>query len=176
MKKPGQKMSENPEEVKPAAAEQVPTPMEYFRTARALQKKGRQKEAYSALMQARLHYPEDPVLLSLYGSLQATVDKKFRSGVESCRKALASFKPKDSESATVLYPLFYLNLGRAYHAAGKKQEAVSAYQKGLSYDRTNSEIKNEMTQMGVRKKSPLPFLDRSNPINVIVGKLLHKKQ
>jgi tetratricopeptide (TPR) repeat protein len=148
--------------------------MEYLRSARALQKKGRQKEAYSVLIQARLHYPDDPVLLSFYGCLQAMVDKKFRSGVESCRKALASFKPKDAESATVLYPLFYLNLGRAYHAADKKREAVSAYQQGLSYDRKNSEIKNELTQMGVRKKSPLPFLDRSNPINVIVGKLIHR--
>jgi tetratricopeptide (TPR) repeat protein len=174
MEKSGQKMSENPEEVKPAA-ERVPTAMEYFRSARSLQKKGRQKDAYNVLMQARLHYPEDPVLLSFYGSLQALVDKKFRSGVESCRKALASFKPKDSESATVLYPVFYLNLGRAYHAAGKKQEAVSAFQKGLSYDSKNSEIKSEMMRMGIRKKSPLPFLERSNPINIIVGKLLHKK-
>jgi tetratricopeptide (TPR) repeat protein len=174
MAESGKGKSEDPEEVKPAAAETVPSPMEYFKTARAFQKKGRQKEAYSVLMQSILHYPDEPVLLSFYGCLQATVDKKFRSGIETCRKAIASFKPRDAETSRVFYPVFYLNLGRAYLAAGKRREAVSAYQKGLSYDRKSSDLRNEMNQMGIRKKAPLPFLDRSNPLNVIVGKLLHK--
>jgi len=164
------------EEGKPAAEETVPSPMEFFRSVRAFQKKGRQKEAYGILIQAMLHYPDEPVLLSFYGSLQAIVDKKYRSGIDACRKALASFKPKDPESASVLYPVFYLNLGRAYRAAGKKREAVSAYQKGLKYDKKNGELQQEMKQLGFRKKPPLSFLDRSNPINILLGKFLKKSK
>ncbi len=49
-----------------------------------------------------------------------------------------------------------------------------AYEKGLGYDKNNSELKKEMKQLGLRKAPPLPFLDRSNPLNVVVGKLLKK--
>jgi hypothetical protein len=31
-----------------------------------------------------------------------------------------------------------------------------------------------MQKLGVRKKPPVPFLDRSNPINKYIGKLLNK--
>ena len=64
--------TDRPEEAKTA---EQPTPMEFFRVARGHLKSGRQKEAYGVLIQAVLHYPDEPVLLSFYGSLQAAVDK-----------------------------------------------------------------------------------------------------
>lgn len=147
---------------------------EYIKAARAHLKGGRQKAAYILLMEAVVHYPDDAIILSLYGSLQALVDKKCRSGVDSCRKALTLFKPKDSRTASVLYPLFYLNLGRAYLAAGKKKEAVEAFLKGLDYDKHYSELKKEMKLLGMRKKPPVAFLERSNPINIFIGMLVNK--
>ncbi len=128
------------------------------------------------MIEANVRYPDDPLILSFYGSLQALVDNKYRSGIETCRKALARFKPKDPHTASVLYPLFYLNLGRAYLAADRKKEAIAAFQKGLSYDMGNIELKKEMKQLGIRKNPPVSFLDRSNPVNILMGKLLNKKR
>ncbi len=162
------------ESAKSAPSEEV-KPADYIKAARAHLKGGRQKAAYIVLMEAVVRYPDDAVILSLYGCLQALVDKKYRSGIDSCRKALARFKPKDSHTASVLYPLFYLNLGRAYLAAGKKKEAVEAFLKGLDYDKHYSELKKEMKLLGTRRKPPVSFLDRSNLVNIVLGKILNKK-
>jgi hypothetical protein len=69
----------------------------------------------------------------------------------------------------VLYPVFYLNLGRACLAAQKKADAIDAFKQGLKYDNSNSELLKELRGMGVRKPAPVPFLDRSNPINKYLG-------
>jgi hypothetical protein len=74
----------------------------------------------------------------------------------------------------VLYPVFYLNLGRAYLAAGKKKDAIDAFRKGLQYDNGNSDLRKELRGLGMRKKPPVPFLDRSNPINKYIGMILQK--
>ncbi len=135
MEKSGGKEPENSKEPETAAQ---PTPMEYFRAARAHLKGGRQKDAYGVLIQAIVHYPHEPVLLSFYGSLQAVVDKKYRSGIESCRKALAAFKPKDAETAATLYPVFYLNLGKAYLASGKKKKRSWPMKRDWAMTRTTA--------------------------------------
>jgi hypothetical protein len=72
------------------------------------------------------------------------------------------------------YPVFYLNLGRAYLKDDKKNDAVRAFQEGLKNDPENRDILWEMQKLGTRKKLPLPFLSRSNPINVYLGKLFSK--
>jgi tetratricopeptide (TPR) repeat protein len=151
----------------------VVRPAEYLRTAKAHVKGGRQKAAFSVLQQAVVHYPENPYLLSYYGYLQALVDKKYRSGVENCKKALTLSKHAALSGEEGLYPVLFLNLGRAFVAAGKKKDAVDAFQKGLKYDGRNSELLKEVRGLGVRKKPPIPFLDRANPINKYIGKALN---
>lgn len=147
-------------------------PSEYLRAVRAHLRSGKHKDAYSLLLQASVRYPEDPLILSYYGCLQALVDKKYRSGVETCKRAILLLKKQGSFSEEVLYPVFYLNLGRAYVAAGKKKDAIDAYKKGLRYDNGNSDLKKELQGLGVRKQPPVPFLDRSNPINKYIGMIL----
>jgi tetratricopeptide (TPR) repeat protein len=112
--------------------------------------------------------------MSFYGSLQATVDKKYRSGIENCRKALGTLKKKGVKDEA-FYPVFYFNLGKAYLAASKKKEAIEAFNSGLKYDPRNRDIQKELQHIGYRKKPPVPFLDRSNPINKYIGKLVSKK-
>jgi tetratricopeptide (TPR) repeat protein len=149
-------------------------PSDYLRAVRTQLRNGKQKEAYGLLLQATVQYPEDPLILSYFGCLQALVDKKSRSGVENCKRAILLLKKQQSFSEEVLYPVFYLNLGRAYVAAGKKKDAIDSYKKGLRYDGGNSELKKELLGLGARKLPPVPFLDRSNPINKYLGLLLHK--
>ena len=155
---------------------EVLRPQEYIKAARTHLQQGEQKKAYAVLVRAVLHYPDNPLILSYYGCLQAIVDKKYRSGIEHCRKGLALFKAGDAYTAGLVYPILYLNLGRAYIAAGRKKDAIEALNKGLHYDKSNRELKKELLFLGVRKKPVVPFLSRSNPINKYIGMVLHGTQ
>jgi len=146
---------------------------EYVKTARAHLRNGQRKQAYSVLLQAMSLYPDNAIVLSYCGWLQTAVDKKHKSGIAICRKAFVAFKTTDPHTAGIVYPILYLNLGRAFLAAGKKKEAVENFSKGLGHDRKNSELKKEMQLLGERKKPLVSFLSRSNPINRCIGKLLH---
>lgn len=152
---------------------QIKPAIECVKEARALLRSGRRKDAYSILLQAGRHYPNHPVILSYCGWLQAVVDKKHQSGLAACRKAFVFFKTSDPAAAGRVYPVLYVNLGRTLLLAGRKKEAVDNFQKGLKHDRSNVELKKEMQMLGMRKKPPLTFLSRSNPLNKLIGKLRH---
>ena len=156
------------------APRDVARPGDYLREVKADLRKGNQKEALGLLQQAALQYPKDPFILSYYGCLQALVDKQYREGIEKCKKALTIIKKESWFGEDMLFPLFYLNLGRAYVAAGKKKDALDAFEKGLKHDNSNPDILMELRGLGPRKKAIVPFLDRSNPINKYVGLILHK--
>lgn len=155
------------------APHEVAKPGDYLRAVKAELRKGDQKAAFSLLQQAALQYPEDPFILSYYGCFQAVVDRKYRAGVETCKKAISLLKKESSFGEEMLYPVFYLNLGRAYLAAEKKKDALEAFNRGLKYDNRNSEILQELRAVGIRKRALVPFLDRSNPINKYIGLILH---
>jgi tetratricopeptide (TPR) repeat protein len=156
------------------ASHAVIKPGDYLRAVKASLQKGKQKAAFSLLQDAALQHPDDPFILSYYGCLQAVVDKKYRAGVDNCKRALALIKKESSFGEDMLYPVFFLNLGRAYVAAGKKKDALEVFGKGLKYDNSNRDILTEMRALGSRKKAPVPFLDRSNPINKCIGLVLRK--
>jgi len=167
------KKPENASEPTSTPAEHV-GPGDYLRSVKAHLRSGKQKDAFGLLLQAAVQFPDEPLILSYYGCLQALIDKKYRSGVETCKRAIALFKERESFGMEVLYPVFYLNLGRAYLAAGKKKDAIEAFHKGLKYDNSNNDLRKEMRGLGIRKKPPVPFLDRSNPINKYIGMILQK--
>jgi len=148
-------------------------PADYLRAMRSHLRNGLPKEAFKVLQQASVHFPDDPLVLSYYGCLLAVVEKKYRVGVDACRKAITLLQEKEMFEEDILYPTFYLNMGRAYLAAGKKQEAIDSFHDGLQYDRGNIELKKEIRSLGMRKSPVIPFLDRSNPINKYIGKILH---
>ena len=158
----------------PDSSDEIIKPGDYLRAVKASLRKGNQKEAFGLLQQAALRYPVDPFILSYYGCLQALVDRKYRAGVENCKKAISLIHRGSSFGEEMLYPVFYLNLGRAYVAAGKRKDALDAFGKGLKYDNSNRDILKEMRGLGSRKKAIVPFLDRSNPINKYIGLILQK--
>ena len=175
-------MKDTPEKNNPAngskreTADQagVTKPADYLRAARTHLRNNEQKKAFVLLQQAAVQFPDEPVILSYFGCLQALVDKKYRSGIETCKRAFTLLKGKEIDDVEKFYPLFYLNLGRAYLAAKKKQDAINAFTSGLKYDRSYSELLKELRGLGVRKQPPIPLLGRSNPINKYIGLLLHK--
>lgn len=164
---------ERSKEGSPKAGPGVTQPAEYVKAARAYLKNGQRKRAYSLLLQASALYPDHAVILSYCGWLQAIVDKKYQSGISTCRKAFVVFKSSNPHTMGIVYPILYLNLGRVFLAAGRKREAIENFNKGLQHDRSNIELKNEMRLLGTRGKTLVPFLSRSNPLNKYIGMMLH---
>ena len=149
---------------------------EYFRQVKAQLRAGQQKEALSLLQWLIMFFPNEPVFLSYYGYLIVLVERRYRKGIETCLTALKGLQTCRDFDAEALYPVFYCNLGRAYAMAGKRKEAVEALDKGLSYDRSNKDIIKELQFLGTRRKTlPIPFLKRTNPLNIVIGVMSYKK-
>jgi tetratricopeptide (TPR) repeat protein len=153
---------------------QAKTPSDYIEELKVLLRKKSNKSALVLLSDALSIYPDDPFLLSYQGCLEAIVNKNYVYGIQTCRNALALLDDKIPFGEDFFYPFFYLNLGRAYLAAGDKREAIESLRQGLKYDSGNREILWEMKKLGVRKRPAISLLKRSNPINKYVGMLLHK--
>jgi tetratricopeptide (TPR) repeat protein len=154
------------------------SPSGYLREVRALLAKGRHREAYQLLEAVMLKHPGDPILLSYSGYLTASVGGKYRKGIESCERAILLFEKisllHDDGINRKFSAVLYLNLAKAYLAGEKRKEAFAALQKGQRFDPNNREVLAELEGMGIRKYVPLPFLERSNPINTLFGRMLRK--
>ncbi|MBA4372028.1 MAG: hypothetical protein C0402_04115 [Thermodesulfovibrio sp.] len=146
----------------------------YFEEAQVLLKKGDGKSAIILLEEALTKFPGDPFLLSYFGCLTAIVRGKPREGTAICLEAIKRLDETIPFGSEFFHPVFYLNLGRAYLKDEKKQEAVNAFYYGLKNDPDNKDIHQELVKMGNRRKLPLPFLKRSNPINKYIGLLTSK--
>jgi len=126
------------------------------------------EDAYTMLQASWITYPDNPIILSYYGSLHAIVEKKYRAGIAHCLKAISMISDESALDEYLILPELYLNLGRAYVAANMINDAFCAYRKGLKYGHHQDLVK-ELRACDRRSKPALPFLDRSNPINKYVG-------
>ncbi len=153
---------------------------ESLQQVKALLSRRRRRDAYQLAGQAVVRYGNDPFLLSYFGYLQAAVDGRYRSGIDACTRAITLFERKvlrgeeDAEDSQA-GPL-YLNLGKAYLAAGKRKEAVKTLNAGLKFNKQDRELMAQLERIGVRKFIPVPFLKRSNPINEFIGRMLRRKK
>ena len=152
------------------------TTSDYLDEAKNLLKTKNKRAALRVLNEALEHYPDDPFILSYYGCLEAVANKNYTHGIETCHMALETLKRGVPFGQEFFYPVFYLNLGRAYLAAGKKEEALGAFNKGIKLDGENKDLIWELKKLGMRKKPVVPFLNRSNPINKYIGMLLHSSK
>jgi tetratricopeptide (TPR) repeat protein len=167
--------------------EQMASHLEETTTAAETQKKvqlhllsSRQREAYELLKNAVGKYSDDALLLSYYGYLKAALDGKYRSGIEDCMRAISLFQKKmwvgDDNAVTAHKAVLYLNLGKAYYAAGRRKDAIDTFHKGLQFDPNNRDLRTTLQKVGIRKLIPIPFLDRSNPINAFFGRMLRRAE
>lgn len=149
------------------------TATEVLRSVREHIGRHRPKEAFVLLQQAMSKFPNNPYIISYFGYLQAIVDRRYRSGVETCNSAVALLRKHALSGNEVHYGVVYFNLGKAYIAAGKKKDAYETFQQGLKHDPRNRDLLKELHAMGKRKKPVLPFLKRSNPLNKYLGLILY---
>jgi tetratricopeptide (TPR) repeat protein len=140
--------------------------------------RGMLQEAYNVLLSLAMRRDDDPILLSYFGYLTCVAAGRYRQGIETCDRAIHLFDRiwlRQSDSVDErLKAVLYLNLSKAYLASERRKEAFETLQKGLRYDTKNRALHAELEKMGIRKFTPLPFLDRSNPLNIIVGRLLRR--
>ena len=147
---------------------------DFFSEVQQLLRRGNSKQALETLREALAKFPADPFLLSYYGCLIAVVENNVREGIAICEDAIKYLNTSMPFGTEFFYPVFYLNLGRTYLKGRKKTDAIKAFQEGLRHDPENKDLKWEMQKLGVRRKSPVPFLNRSNPINKYIGLLINK--
>ncbi len=150
------------------------TPAEYLAEMKDQFRREKHRRAYDLSKVAVAKYPHDPLIHSYYGYLQAIVDIKYRTGIETCKRALALLGKKAMYGEGEVFAAIYLDLGRIYLAAGMKPDAIETFRKGLKFDSHNSALLQELRGMGERKEAPIAFLQRSHPLNKYIGKVLNK--
>lgn len=116
--------------------------------------------------------PKDPFLLSYVGYLGCAARKDYRNGIQTCKNAIDILKRRMPFGQDYFYPIFYVNLGKAYLAAGRRKDAVETFRKGLAMDRENKELISILEGLGLRREPLVPFLERSNAVNKYLGRML----
>lgn len=150
------------------------SPSDYIEGVKTLLMRKNLKNALDLLREALVKFPDNAWLLSYCGYLDAVVNRNHKTGINNCAKALARLKVSAPDDEGFCPSVLYLNLGRAYLCSGRKKNALATFKKGLEIDKDNIELLREVKRLGTRKQPPIPFLDRANPLNKYIGKLLHK--
>lgn len=111
--------------------------------------------------------PKDASGLSYFGLALALMQKKFKPAIDLCRRAIElEFYNGDH----------YANLARVYRAAGNRKKAVETADQGLKLVHDHEYLTHVRRSLGVRARPAVPFLERTNPINVSLGQARHAKK
>lgn len=105
---------------------------------------------------------ESPEMLSLMGYSLATESGQIREGIKLCKRAIL-LNPHNCD--------YYLRLGQIYLLAGRKEESIKVFRKGLRV-RKDNRIIAELKKIGIRKQPHFSSLDRGHILNRVAGKLL----
>lgn len=149
---------------------------DYLGEVRGFIRKKMDREAFGLIDEAHTAYPDEPLIMSYFGALSARAGKNRKRAVGLCQTAIRTYKDNFPHGRKSYFGTLYLNLGRAYMAIGDKQGAVASLETGLRYDPKSKDINREFITMGIRQAPPIPFLERSNPINKQLGMLRHKRK
>jgi tetratricopeptide (TPR) repeat protein len=105
--------------------------------------------------------------LSYFALCVALVQKKYKAAIDLCKRAL-ELEFYNSEH--------YINLMKVYVAAGNRKKALETIESGLKLHPEDETLLQARRSLGVRSRPAVPFLGRSNPINVSLGQARHAKQ
>ena len=111
--------------------------------------------------------PKSAAGLSWFGLCVALVRKEYRASIDLCRRAIdLEFYNGDH----------YANLARIYSVMGMRKKAVETADQGLRLAPEHPYLREVRRSLGVRARPAVPFLDRTNPINVSLGQARHAKK
>ena len=91
--------------------------------------------------------------------------REMKVGLDMCRKALAADRSN---------PYIYACLAELYIRSNSKRQAVDAIRRGLSSSPDYPVLLRLQDELGVRRRPPIGFLPRANPINVVIGRRLRR--
>ncbi len=131
---------------------------EFMRQIRRHIINGNQKNALYLTEDARAIHPDNPFFTSYFGYLEAVVLNKQKEGLDKCKTALDTYLSQTNNKEDSYYSYFHLNIGRVYLLSGKKDFAINALRKGLTYDSKNKEVVVELAKLGIRRPPPIPYL------------------
>lgn len=147
----------------------------YLKAIKAEIKQKKYPKAFNIAKEAYQMHPGDPMILTYYGYLSGKVEKKFKTAVEACEKAINLLPRKLPSGLDSKHrPRLYFHLSRVYQAAGKRNEAVNSLYRGIGYDEENGILHKELERIGVRRRPVIPFMSRDNFLNIWLGKLRHR--
>jgi tetratricopeptide (TPR) repeat protein len=111
--------------------------------------------------------PKSGAGLSFFGLAIALVRKQYKPAIDLCRRAIEiEFYNGDH----------YANLARVYVAAGNRKKALETAEQGLKLVPGHDYLLQVRKSLGVRARPAVPFLERSNPINVSLGQARYAKK
>lgn len=105
--------------------------------------------------------------LSYFGVCLALVQKKYRAAADLCKRAIdLEFYNGDH----------YANYARVYMLVNNRKKALETVENGLKIAPENDQLLKVRKELGIRARPPVPFLDRSHPINVSLGQARASKR
>ncbi len=105
--------------------------------------------------------------LSYFGLCLALVEKKIKPSIDLCKRAIElQFYNVDH----------YANLARVYTAAGNRKKALEILDQGAKTHPDDESLLAVRRELGIRSRPPVPFLERSNPINISLGQARHARK
>jgi len=105
--------------------------------------------------------------LSYFGLCLALVEKRIKPAIDLCKRAIElQFYNVDH----------YANLARVYTAAGNRKKALEILDQGAKSHPDDESLLAVRRELGIRSRPPVPFLERSNPINISLGQARHAKK
>ena len=102
--------------------------------------------------------------LSYYGYCLAKLRKKYREAIELCERAVNE-RPDD--------PAHWANLTEVCMMANRRVKAHNTIEEALKRFPRTKLLLDIRDWMGKRRAPVIPFLDRSNPMNMILGHIRH---
>jgi len=136
-----------------------------FKEGMLLYKNGYWGKALDKLREAVDADKQNATYLSYY-SLMVALAKKSYDEAEKLGQMALKMDRKNVQA--------YLNLSEVYSRARRKSDAVEALREGLKLTRRDQRLQRALEKLGVRRPPVLPFLGRTNPVNVFAGRVRHK--
>jgi tetratricopeptide (TPR) repeat protein len=100
--------------------------------------------------------------LSYYGLCLGLERGEIREALRFCREAvtLEGYNPD-----------LRCNLARVLMKAGRRKEAYGSLVRGLALQADHPGLRRALRKLGLRRRPALPFLPRSHPLNIVLGRI-----
>ncbi|MBW3670682.1 MAG: tetratricopeptide repeat protein [Acidobacteria bacterium] len=102
--------------------------------------------------------------LSYYAYCLARIRKQHRQAIELCERAVSE-RPDD--------PAHWANLAEVLLLANRRVRAINTAEEALTRFPRTKLLQDLRARIGTRRPPVLPFLSRSNPVNMILGHIRH---